>query len=91
MIQTSLHAEIESALNELIWDIFTNRVCSHCSAPYLAQGARTRYGLQITPDEWNCPAEFEPDEPACIHADKWAECERLAEQIADVLEEARNA
>lgn len=82
-------AEAETAISELLWDMFTERVCGRCDAVYTERGARTSYGLQITPDELTCPAEGEPDEPTCIHADAWRELTELAAQMGEIIAEAQ--
>ena len=82
-------AEIETAINELLWNIFTDRVCGRCDAVYTERGARTSYGLQITPDELSCPAEGEPDEPTCVHADAWRELTELSAQMGEIIAEAQ--
>ena len=81
-------AEIETAISELLWDIFTEKVCGRCDAAYMERGARSG-GLQITPDELTCPAEFEPGEPGCVNAQAWKELTELAAQMGEIIAEAQ--
>lgn len=82
-------AEIETAISELLWDMFTEKVCGRCDAVFTERGARTSYGLQVTPDELTCPAEFEPGEAGCIHAQAWNELTELAAQMGEIIAEAQ--
>ena len=84
----TVKAAIENRIAEEVWAIFEDKVCPVCRAVRVERGARTRYGLQITPDELTCPAEYEPDEPTCIHARAWAACEQYIEQMAEEIEAA---
>ena len=83
-------AEIENAVSELLWDMFTERVCGRCDAVRTERGARTSSGLQITPDETVCPADDgDPSEPTCVHAAEWRELMELAAQMGDVFAAAQ--
>ncbi|MCR5336646.1 MAG: hypothetical protein K6E42_08895 [Synergistes sp.] len=86
----TIREDIENALIEKVAELFEAHVCCLCKGAYTERGARTKYGLQITPDEVNCPTEFDPSEKGCVHAASWEECVGYAKDIAAWIDGARD-
>ena len=88
--ETKLHKYNTEKANDILWQLekqITTAFCSNCDAAYVERGARSG-GLQITPDEVNCPAEFEIGERGCTKAHIWKELQELALEMAELLREA---
>ncbi len=82
---TTIISPIQNEILDGLLDMFEKHVCGRCDAKYMERGARTKYGLQITPDEYTCPVDFNFDEPGCAYSWAWKEVTELAGYMADVI------